>query len=207
LAQSPPSAGIVLCGGRSSRMGRPKAWLPFGDETLLGRVVRELAQVVAPVVVVAGPDQALPALPGAVELVRDDQPDLGPLNGLAAGLTALAGRAEVAFVASCDLPLLSAGFVRRVIEGMGTADAGVPRVGGRSHPLASAYRISVLPVVQGLLTSGERRMMALVEAVRTRFLSDAELRDVDGELDSLRNVNTPGEYQAALVRAGYRSGG
>jgi molybdopterin-guanine dinucleotide biosynthesis protein A len=188
-------------------MGRPKAWLPFGDETLLERVVRRLGEVVAPIVVVAAPGQALPALPRWVEIVHDDQPDLGPLNGLAAGLTALTGRAEVAFVASCDVPLLSANFVSRVIERMGTADAGVPRVGGRSHPLAAAYRVAVLPVVQSLLTSGERRMLTLAEAVRTRFLSDAELRGADAELDSLRNVNTPEEYEAALARAGYRSGG
>ena len=70
------TAGIVLCGGQSSRMGRPKAWLPFGDEVMLTRVVRRLAEVVAPIVVVAAPGQEVPALPAEVEVVRD--PERGP---------------------------------------------------------------------------------------------------------------------------------
>src|SRR5579871_4934557 len=81
--------GIVLCGGRSSRMGRPKAWLPFGDELMLPRVVRVLRAVVDPVVVVAAPGQDVPPLPPDVEIVRDEIEGKGPLGGLAAGLAAL----------------------------------------------------------------------------------------------------------------------
>src|SRR6516162_8765549 len=86
--------GIVLCGGRSERMGRPKAWLPFGDELLLPRVVRLLRQAVDPVVVVAAPDQDVPPLPDGVAVVRDEAKGRGPLQGLAAGLAALRGQAE-----------------------------------------------------------------------------------------------------------------
>ena len=53
--------GVILCGGESRRMGRPKAWLPFGPETLLQRVVRLIGEVVNPLVVVAAPDQDVPA--------------------------------------------------------------------------------------------------------------------------------------------------
>ena len=87
-------AGIVLCGGRSSRMGRPKAWLPFGVETMLQRVVRILREVVEPVVVVAAPNQDVPALPAGVEIVHDEVEGKGPLAGLAAGLAALEGKAD-----------------------------------------------------------------------------------------------------------------
>src|SRR5215216_3969334 len=107
--------GIVLCGGRSSRMGRPKAWLPFGDEVLLQRVVRILSAVVDPIVVVAAPDQELPSLPPATLIARDDREYLGPLNGLATGLSALRGRADVAYLSSCDVPFLRAAFVQRVV--------------------------------------------------------------------------------------------
>src|SRR5262249_57842743 len=86
-------AGIVLCGGRSSRMGRPKAWLAFGDELMLQRVVRVLREVVDPVVVVAAPGQDVPPLPDTVEIVRDEVEGRGPLQGLAAGLAALEGKA------------------------------------------------------------------------------------------------------------------
>src|SRR5205085_12330412 len=98
--------GIVLCGGRSSRMGRPKAWLPFGTELLLQRVVRVLRDVVEPVVVVAAPDQEVPPLPVGVFRARDDREYLGPLNGLATGLAALHGQVAAAYLSSCDVPFL-----------------------------------------------------------------------------------------------------
>ena len=72
--------GIVLCGGHSRRMGRPKLSLPFGNETMLARVVRVLSEVVSPIVVVAAVDQELPPLPSDVIVTRDKQPDLGPLR-------------------------------------------------------------------------------------------------------------------------------
>src|SRR5262245_49311926 len=131
------TAGVVVCGGRSSRMGRPKAWLPFGGEQMLPRVVRLLGEVVAPVVVVAAPGQDLPPLPAGIEIVRDPEPDRGPLQGLAAGLAALRGQADAAYLSSCDVPLLRPAFVRRMIDLMGDAAVCVPDVGGYRHPLAA----------------------------------------------------------------------
>lgn len=183
--------GIVLCGGRSSRMGRAKAWLPFGGEVMLQRVVRVVGEVVSPVVVVAAPGQDVPPLPPGVRIVRDDVEGRGPLQGLAAGLAALADR-DAAFVASCDVPLLTAVFVRAVVESL-AADAAVPFT-DRPHPLAAAYRLTVLPHVRELLTVGTLRLQALFERVPTQFLSADQLPDAG----SLRNLNTPDEYAAAL---------
>src|SRR5207245_3248051 len=129
--------GIVLCGGQSKRMGRPKAWLPFGDEVMLQRVVRILGGVVGPVVVVAAPDQELPALPDSVLIVRDEEKGRGPLQGLAAGLTALEGRADAAYLSSCDVPFLRPAFVQRMIHLQGEHAICVPRVGDYHHPLAA----------------------------------------------------------------------
>src|SRR5437660_9957112 len=102
------TAGVVLCGGHSSRMGRPKAWLPFGDELMLPRVVRLLSEAVSPIVVVAAPGQDIPPLPADVRLVRDEEKGRGPLQGLLAGLTTLQGRADAAYLSSCDVPFLKA---------------------------------------------------------------------------------------------------
>ena len=195
--------GIVLCGGRSSRMGRPKAWLPFGPEVLLQRTVRILAEVVNPVVVVAAPDQELPDLPASVLVARDDREHLGPLNGLGTGLAALVGRAEVAYLSACDVPFLLPTLVRRVVDRLGDADICLPEAGGFKHPLAAAYRVRVRPVVDELVAANQLRPIALTERVRTRVLTAAEITDIDPELDSLRNVNTPDEYEAALRLAGY----
>jgi molybdopterin-guanine dinucleotide biosynthesis protein A len=184
-------------------MGRPKAWLPFGPEVFLQRTVRILREVVEPVVVVASPGQDLPALPDSVLIARDIESHLGPLNGLATGLAALAGRAEVAYLSSCDVPFLSPAFVRRIVESLGEADVCLPEIDAFKHPLASAYRTGVLPAAQELLAAGRLRPAFLAERLPTRVLSAADFADVDPRLGSLRNVNTPEEYEAALRDAGY----
>jgi molybdopterin-guanine dinucleotide biosynthesis protein A len=190
------AAGIVLCGGRSTRMGRPKEWLPIGDETMLGRVVRIVGEVVSPVVVVAAVGQELPPLPLRVEIVRDAEPDLGPMQGLVTGLRHLDGRADAAYVSSCDVPLLRADFVRRMIGWLGNNDIAVPMIEDRIHALAGVYRIRVLTEAERLRAEGNRRMTALMTRVSTKLLAPEELIDADPNLESLRNVNTPEEYSA-----------
>jgi molybdopterin-guanine dinucleotide biosynthesis protein A len=188
-------------------MGRPKAWLPFGDELMLQRVVRVLRGVVDPVIVVAAPGQDVPELPAGVRVVRDEVEGKGPLGGLAAGLATLEGEAEAAYLSSCDVPFLKPEFVRRVIGALGgnprdgrpgDFEVAVPRVGDYFHPLAAAYLVSVLPHVRALLAADRLRSVFLFDAVSTRVIEPHELADVDPEFASLRNLNTPEEYEAAL---------
>jgi len=186
--------GVILCGGRSSRMGRSKAWLPIGEECLLQRVVRVVASVVDPVVVVAAVGQELPPLPEGIEIVHDHHGSKGPLAGLAAGLAALDGRAEAVYVSSCDVPFLNADFIRTVIEQLGTHAIAVPRIGDYSHPLGGVYRLSVRPAVEAMLTEDRLRLRDLFDELPTRFLGAEAFAD----LKSLINVNTPDEYEAAL---------
>ena len=188
--------GIVLCGGRSSRMGRPKAWLPFGGELMLPRVVRLVSEAVSSIVVVASRGQELPPLPTDVVVCHDPQPDLGPLQGLAAGLAMLPAGTDAAYVSSCDVPLLRPAFVLRMIELLGAHQACVPQVGGYLHPLSAVYRPEVVSMANQLLAAGERSLMRLCCALRTRIATADELADVDPVLRSLRNVNTPEEYAA-----------
>ena len=99
-------AGILLAGGRSQRMGRDKASLPWHGSTLARRAAGLLARCSEPpVIVVCAPDQELPGLPSWIEVVRDPEPGLGPLAGLAVGLEAAAARAPVAAVCAVDAPL------------------------------------------------------------------------------------------------------
>jgi molybdenum cofactor guanylyltransferase len=190
--------GVVLCGGQSSRMGRPKAWLPVGEETMLGRVVRLLGEVVSPIVVVAAPGQDVPPLPPGVDVVRDPEQGRGPLQGLAAGLAALRGRADAAYASSCDVPLLRPAFVRRMVELLGDHSVCVPDVGGYKHPLAAVYRVEAAEAASRLLAEERYRPVFLFEQLPTRVVQPGELADVDPGAESLRNLNTPDEYAAAL---------
>ncbi len=196
-------AGLVLCGGRSERMGSAKAWLSFGPELLLQRVVCILGEVVSPVVVVAAPGQQLPPLPGGVMIVRDAQEVRGPLEGMLAGFNSLDGRAEAVFVASCDAPLLTPAFVRRIVELLGDHEVAAPVVDGFAHPLAAVYRISVQAAIESMLAADQRRPTDLLRERNTRELTAADFADIDPALRSLRGCNTPEEYQALLREAGF----
>jgi len=196
--------GVLLCGGQSKRMGTPKAWLPFAGEIMLARVVRLLRAEVEPIVVVAAPGQELPALPAEVCVVRDEEKGRGPLQGLAAGLAALTGHAEAAFASSCDVPFLQPAFVRRMIELLGDHNICVPYVDGFHHPLAAVYRVEVAQSVKRLLVEDRLRPVFLFDMEPTRVVTADELRDVDPDFKTLRNLNTPEDYEAALraVEAG-----
>lgn len=190
--------GIVLCGGQSRRMGQPKAWLPFAGELMLPRVVRLLGQAVTSIVVVAAPGQDVPPLPDNVMIARDEEKGRGPLEGLAAGLTALAGQVDAAYLSSCDVPFLAPAFVRRLIGLLGDHSICVPNVDGFHHPLAAVYRLEVLDAVRRLLAADRFRPVFLFEQVPTRVVSAADLADADSALRSLHNLNTPEDYEAAV---------
>lgn len=198
----PSIGGVILCGGQSTRMGRPKASLPFGPELMLQRVVRILRQVVSPIVVVAAQGQDVPELPPEIEIARDEHEELGPLAGIAVGLGALRTRVTAAYVSSCDVPLLRPEFILQVIELLGDYELAIPRDGQFYHPLAAVYRTALEVEVRTLLAANRLRPAFLMEHVRTREIDIDELRRSDPRLDSLRNTNTPTDYDAALRDAG-----
>ncbi len=184
-------------------MGRPKAWLPFGGERMLARVVRRLGAAAEPIVVVAAVGQDLPPVDGAALIVRDAAPDRGPLQGLATGLASLPETVGLVFATATDVPLIRPAWVRRLVELIGDDDLAMPLVDGFHQPLAALYRrASVLPVVMDLLKADLLRPVGLVERLRSRIVSADELRTVDPDLDTLRNVNTPEQHREALERAG-----
>src|ERR1700679_2845552 len=161
------AGGIVLCGGKSTRMGVSKATLAFGPETMLQRVVRLLGTVVAPVVVVAAREQSLPSLPDDLIITRDEREQRGPLEGLRAGLKALPDSVDIAYVTSCDVPLLVPGFAARMIELLGDYDVAVMEIDGFAHPLSAVYRRDTLPQIESLLEKDKLRPVFLFDAVRT----------------------------------------
>jgi molybdopterin-guanine dinucleotide biosynthesis protein A len=195
------AGGIVLCGGKSTRMGRSKALLPFGPETMLQRVVRLLASVVQPIVAVAAVDQVLPTLPGSVIVTRDEREGRGPLEGLRAGLKALPPEIEGAYVTSCDVPLLVPDFVRQMLDLADGFDIAVMEIDGFAHPLSAVYRRSTLPYIEDLLAKDRLRPAFLFDAVRTRRITAEEITS-DADLRTLRNLNTPEDYERALADAG-----
>lgn len=197
------AGAVIVTGGGSRRMGRPKEWLELAGEPLLARVVRIVAGRCELVVVAAAADQVLPELAPEVRRVADP-PEFqgqGPLVGLAQGLIALDEAGVVlAYLGSCDAARVTVDHVAYMLDRLhgGVADAVVAgaREGLRCHPLASAVRVApARRAVEDLLAGGERRARRLFECLaRVDFVAVTELAD-PRVLDSF---NDPGEWEALL---------
>jgi molybdopterin-guanine dinucleotide biosynthesis protein A len=182
-------------------MGEPKAWLPFRNEQLLQRVVRQLSIVAHRIVVVRAPGQTLPELRHNVLITEDALQDRGPLQGIASGLAALQGTVDTAFVSSTDAPFVDPNLVTRLSELRGTSyDLVVPQALGRRHPLAAIYALDILPEIERMLAENQLRLMDLLDRVRTLVVDEDELRKIDPRLRFLTNMNTKAEYEAALAQ-------
>jgi molybdopterin-guanine dinucleotide biosynthesis protein A len=180
-------------------MGTPKALLPFGTETMLARMVRIVAAEASPVVVVAAADQELPTLSAGVLLAHDAVPKCGPLAGLAAGLQALEGSCDAAFVTGCDTPLLRPQLIRSLFAALEAHAAAIPRFDHRWHPLTAVYRLAVRAEVDARLANRQLKLQDFAAAIQPVAVGEGQLRAADPALASLRNVNTPEDYRAALA--------
>jgi len=203
-------------------MGVPKAALEWHGSTLLRRTVGIVARATGgPVVVVRASGQDLPALPGSVTVVDDPREGKGPVQGIAAGLAALAGQADAAFVTSTDLPFLHPAFIRRVVRSLdppgaagtvgsaGTTDGpdvALPVARGYPQPLAAAYRTALAGLAERLVKEDRLRPAFLFAECTVARLDDAQLLTdpvlaaLDPHLDSVLNVNTPEDYDQARQR-------
>lgn len=195
---------VILCGGGSRRMGRDKASLPFGDETLLSRTLRLVAEVVprGQIILVAAMDQQLPPLPWDATVIRDQQPDRGPLPAIIEGLTSLGESVSTAFVTACDAPLLEPSLIELLFASlMPKMDAVVPAEGERLHSLLAVYRRNAAASLRASLEAGRSSLHAALRSPSFRLteVPVEELRTVDPQLLSLLNCNTPEEYATALA--------
>jgi molybdopterin-guanine dinucleotide biosynthesis protein A len=189
------ATAVILAGGKSSRMGEPKALLLFAGEPLIVHMVRRLGQLFSDTVVVAAPEQELPALPSTI--VRDDVAYQGPVGGIYYGLKA--ARREICFVTSCDAPFLNLRLIAYLMAQISDYDVVVPFTQDRLQPLHAVYRKQVAPLLKEQLERGELRPIFLYDKVRTRKITEAEMHPHDPESLSFLNMNTPEDYQAALA--------
>lgn len=187
---------IILAGGRSSRMGEDKGALPFGDESMLDRIVRIVRSIADDVIVVARREQGVPA---SVTVVHDPVEDLGPLAGIAAGLAA--SKTDLNIVVACDMPLIEPEVLRRLVSMIGDHDACVAVASGHASALCGVYRSRVAKDAQALLDSGERRVMRLLDRLQTKRVDAALLRDIDPDLETFISVDTREKYADAIARS------
>lgn len=190
--------GFILAGGKSSRMGRDKARLRLNGETFVARVAHALGAITSHVrLVSARPDSAELGLP----IVPDLFPQCGALGGLHAALAAC--RAPWAAIVSCDLPFVTGELWRRLATlRTHECDAVAPmQADGHAQPLCALYApAACLARVEQMLCAGELRPRVLLQQVRTRWVTPAELADLPDAGLLFMNINTPDDYDAARLK-------
>lgn len=188
------ASAVILAGGASRRMGTDKSLLAVAGKPLIERVHEQLVQRFADIVVSADDDGRHAAL--GARVVPDLAPGLGPLMGIRTAVEA--ARHDRVFVAACDIPVVDATTVDRMLVLAADHDCVVPMSWRGLEPLFAVYRKSALPAMAEALAAGERRISAVLPHVRTRFF---EL----GPAPWLANLNTRADVAAFL--AGQQGGG
>ena len=194
----PDLAAILLCGGASRRMGRSKADLPFGSETLLERAVRLLSAEAQPVIVSASAGQRLPdCVSRSTIIVRDDDDaHRGPLPALAKALEAVPAGIDRVYLSAVDAPFVSPSWMRHLLERIGDCDAAAAVVRGRIQPLAALYRVGpTRSQAQRLLAAGSGRLSSLLEGLRTYLMDDFQTADRRVFVD----LDSPEDYRLAVA--------
>jgi molybdopterin-guanine dinucleotide biosynthesis protein A len=189
----PHAIGFAVAGGRSLRMGRDKALLPWGSTTLLDHALSRLAQVCGEVRILSGAETRYADRGVPVDV--DGVPDAGPLAGLLAGLQRL--DAEPGLLLAVDMPFASVPLLRGLLERAEGFDAVVPVTADGAHPLCAVYRRSCLEAVRSRLASGERRMTCFWPDVRVLEVRETELGAFGDPARLLQNVNTEDDYASA----------
>ena len=195
--------GIVLAGGRSSRMGKDKALLPLpGSQAVT--FVEHLASVLVACcteIVIVARDQAHAAgysLPG-VRVAYDKVPDYGPLMGLYSGLSEI--HTSHALVVAVDMPFVQPALLSLLlthVQALDTHTLLVPLVNNVPQVLLAVYPRSILPSIEQRLQQGRHDLRCLLEAARVQYIEEAQLREVDPQLRSFINVNTLEELRELM---------
>ena len=183
--------GFVLAGGQSRRMGRDKGLLEWQGVPLASHVARAVADAAGGVTLIGRPETyghlGYPVVP-------DDHPGLGPLGGIATALRLSDARWNL--VVACDMPALTAGFLRRLRAAACASDRDclLPQgPTGLLEPLCAAYHHDSLPVIQEALDRGVRKVVDGLAGLRI-------LRWPVDEESWFANVNTPDDWLAVSRR-------
>jgi molybdopterin-guanine dinucleotide biosynthesis protein A len=191
------ATGLLLAGGKSSRMGANKAMLPMSKGINIQNIAAELAKAAGKVLLITNSpaDYAFLDLPA----IQDEYKGLGPLAGLHAGLAA--SNTETVFISACDMPFVKAAVMAEMLGNLGEHEALVPEIDGRLHPLFAVYRKSTLPLLVSCLEDRKLRVKDFLETIDVKIMKETDFQ-LHRELGKLfpylfYNMNTPAEYEEA----------
>lgn len=189
------TTGIILAGGKSSRMGTNKALLEINGKTVIENVVKELQRVVNHIIIVTNSFDEYEFL--NLPMVRDEWIGMGPLAGIQAGLAA--SETERNLIVACDMPFISSQLGEILLQELNEFQAAVPEISGQLHPLFAAYRKEVQKEVKKSLELNQLRIRGIFRNIHVKIMNDTELRELGFQVKEtdIFNMNHPDEYEQA----------
>jgi FdhD protein len=183
-------AGVILAGGKSSRMGSNKALLPFRGGLFIEAIHRHLAELFPEMILVTNTPEQYQGIP--CRKVADLFPGMGALAGLHAGLAA--SSAPAIFAVACDMPFLNTGLIRYLVQRRNEGEVILPHGPGGAEPLHAVYGKGCLAAMEQTLSSGERRIAAFFDQISLCRVTTGEVSRFDPGFRSFDNINTPVDY-------------
>jgi molybdopterin-guanine dinucleotide biosynthesis protein A len=188
--------GVILAGGKSSRMGQNKALMPLGGKRLIDRVVEVMRSVFDDLLMVTNTPDVYADL--GLPMGRDVWPEKGSLGGVYSAIYHVA--TPYCLVVACDMPFLRAAVLRYLITQIADYDVVVPDVLGELQTLHAIYSKACLQPIERRLAMHRLRIVGFFPDVRVRTVTASELEPYDPELLAFQNLNTPEEFQAVEQR-------
>lgn len=179
--------GVILAGGKSSRLGRNKSFIKIDGIALIERVVTAISSVFEHRLLITNTPEEYAHL--GLPMVQDLIKGIGPLGGVYTGLSTISD--DAGFFVACDMPYLSPALVRHIAELRSGYDAVVPRIGSMVEPLHSLYARSSIAPLKEIIDSGRRQILELFPRIKVRYVEEMTLRGFDPELRCFANVNRP----------------
>ncbi len=195
---------VILAGGDSKRLGRPKALLDFNGRTLISLMIERLKKVFADITVVTDRPELYLDLP--VHLTGDilKQEGKSPLRGIHAGLSYSSHPYQ--FVVACDMPFLNLELIRYMARFAPSYDAVVPHTGkGYFQPLHAFYKRSCIDIIERQINRGRYKVSEFYRNLEIKYISGTEIARFDPDQEAFMNINTWDDYKLALeLMAGRR---
>jgi molybdopterin-guanine dinucleotide biosynthesis protein A len=185
--------GIILAGGKSRRMGRDKAFLPFGQGLLIERVIEVIQQVTADVMLITNTPEQYQRF--GLPMCSDDIPDAGSLGGIYTGL--VSAKTPYSLCLACDMPFVKPDFLRFLCDMAAEADVVIPRNAEDFQPLCAVYSHACREPIRQKIAAGRLKITGFFDQVRVRVIDGALLADYDPHDVMFFNANTPEEYAMA----------
>lgn len=189
------ATGIILAGGKSSRMGTNKALLEINGKTVIEAVVEELQSIVNDIIIVTNSFEEYEFL--KMPMVEDEWKGMGPLAGILAGLNS--SQTDRNLIVACDMPFISAQLGTILLQQLSEYQAAVPEMNGQLHPLFAAYRKEVRKEIQKSLEQNRLRIRGTFRNIHVKIMDNAELNQQGFHIEesAFFNMNHPEEYEQA----------